>query len=186
MFDAAKDLVYSSNNSNTITSGGYRINKIFGRKKKRNSKSSNQSVKGGGGGGEFNENVGIPFGLLFLQQSNKYIIHPDPDPDPERSLNSSNDPFVLVLPSPLLENKSSEDARDIVSQYIEDDELIGELLGRVAPNVSNASAMQADRITTRKRRLQNIHRDDKHHTKIYARKKTIKYNKRSDKLERDG
>jgi hypothetical protein len=67
VFNAAKDLVYTINGG-SISSGGYRINKILNGKSKKKGK---QAQDGGGGGGYssiFKEDSGIPIGLLLLQR----------------------------------------------------------------------------------------------------------------------
>jgi len=69
-FHAAKDLVYTVN-GNTISSGGYRISKILNGKSKKKGK-QNHTQKGGSGSSIFNEDVGIPIGLLLLQGLHKY------------------------------------------------------------------------------------------------------------------
>lgn len=69
-FHAAKDLVYTINGNN-ISSGGYRISKILNGKSKKKGKHT-QKLEGGGGSSIFNEDTGIPVGLLLLQRLNKY------------------------------------------------------------------------------------------------------------------
>ena len=83
LFNAAKDLVYTVD-GNKITSGGYRINKILG---------SNTTKKGQKGGKKhpektdlFDENSGIPVGLLLLQSQHKYLIR-----SPSKSSNVNKD-----------------------------------------------------------------------------------------------
>ena len=83
LFNAAKDLVYTVD-GNKITSGGYRINKILG---------TNTTKKGQKGGKKhssentdyFNEDSGIPVGLLLLQSQHKYLIR-----SPSKSSNINN------------------------------------------------------------------------------------------------
>ena len=69
-FHAAKDLVYTINGNN-ISSGGYRINKILNGKSKKKGKNI-QTQEGGGGLNIFNEDSGIPVGLLLLQNLHHY------------------------------------------------------------------------------------------------------------------
>ena len=64
-FHAAKDLVYTINGNN-ISSGGYRISKILNGKSKK--KGKHAETQGGGGPNIFNEDSGIPVGLLLLQR----------------------------------------------------------------------------------------------------------------------
>ena len=73
LFNAAKDLVYTVKGG-TISSGGYRINKIVNKKKGK------QTQVGGKGSDKdydkdvYNEDSGIPIGLLLLQR-----LHYDDD-----------------------------------------------------------------------------------------------------------
>lgn len=69
-FHAAKDLVYTIN-GNTISSGGYRISKILNGKSKKKGK-QNQAQEGGSLSSIFNEDAGIPVGLLLLQRLHHY------------------------------------------------------------------------------------------------------------------
>lgn len=71
-FHAAKDLVYTINGNN-ISSGGYRISKILNGKSKKKGKQA-QMQEGGNGRNIFNEDSGIPVGLLLLQR-----LHFEPD-----------------------------------------------------------------------------------------------------------
>lgn len=98
VFNAAKDLVYTVD-GNKITSGGYRINKILG---------INTSKKGQKGGKKhssekteiFNEDSGIPVGLLLLQSQHKYLIHsssPSKSKSVDKSVNKSQDNFVYIV-----------------------------------------------------------------------------------------
>lgn len=89
LFNAAKDLVYTVD-GNTITSGGYRINKIL---------DSNTTKKGQKGGKKhssekiefFNENSGIPVGLLLLQSQHKYLIRSPSKSSNDKSNNLNKD-----------------------------------------------------------------------------------------------
>lgn len=74
-FNAAKDLVYTIS-GNTISSGGYRISKIL------NGKSKKKGKQEGGGGNKlniYNEDSGIPVGLLLLQRLHVEPEHRDND-----------------------------------------------------------------------------------------------------------
>lgn len=86
-FNAAKDLVYTVD-GNTITSGGYRINKILGSKKGQKGGKKHSSEKTD----FFNDNSGIPVGLLLLQSQHKYLIH-----SPSKSVDKSQDNFVYIV-----------------------------------------------------------------------------------------
>ena len=101
-FSAAKDLVYTLDGNN-ITSGGYRINKILG---------INTSKKGQKGGKKhssekteiFNQDSGIPVGLLLLQSQHKYLIHSPSksksksvDKSVDKNVNKSQDNFVYIV-----------------------------------------------------------------------------------------
>ncbi len=80
-FHAAKDLVYTINGNN-ISSGGYRISKIL------NGKSKKKGKQEGGGADRniYNEDSGIPVGLLLLQR-----LHFDRDDDNEDKNKNAND-----------------------------------------------------------------------------------------------
>lgn len=88
-FNAAKDLVYTVD-GNKITSGGYRINKILNgtntakKRQKGGKKHSSEKTE------FFNEDSGIPVGLLLLQSQHKYLIH-SPSKSVDKSVNKSND-----------------------------------------------------------------------------------------------
>lgn len=66
VFNAAKDLVYTMNGGN-ISSGGYRISKIINGKSKKKAETQE-----GGGVKLYNEDSGIPVGLLLLQRLHQY------------------------------------------------------------------------------------------------------------------
>jgi len=72
-FHAAKDLVYTINGNN-ISSGGYRISKILNGKSKKKGKQ-----EGGGSPNIYNEDSGIPVGLLLLQRLHFETEHRDHD-----------------------------------------------------------------------------------------------------------
>ena len=72
MFDAARDLVFTNSaDGNSITSGGYRISKMFGgmkrkqkggkKKNKKEDEHYNEEIEN-----FYNEESGIPMGLLFV------------------------------------------------------------------------------------------------------------------------
>lgn len=79
-FHAAKDLVYTINGNN-ISSGGYRISKILNVKSKKKGKQ-----EGGGDRKIYNEDSGIPIGLLLLQR-----LHFDRDDENEDKIKNAND-----------------------------------------------------------------------------------------------
>jgi len=89
LFNAAKDLVYTVD-GNKITSGGYRINKILNgtntakKRQKGGKKHSSEKTE------FFNQDSGIPVGLLLLQSQHKYLIH-SPSPSPSKIVDKSND-----------------------------------------------------------------------------------------------
>ena len=96
-FNAAKDLVYTVD-GNKITSGGYRINKILNgtntakKRQKGGKKHSSEKTE------FFNEDSGIPVGLLLLQSQHKYLIHsPNPSKSVDKSVDKSQDNFVYIV-----------------------------------------------------------------------------------------
>lgn len=97
LFNAAKDLVYTVD-GNKITSGGYRINKILNgtntakKRQKGGKKHSSEKTE------FFNEDSGIPVGLLLLQSQHKYLIHsPSPSKSVDKSVDKSQDNFVYIV-----------------------------------------------------------------------------------------
>ena len=116
-FSAAKDLVYTLDGNN-ITSGGYRINKILG---------INTSKKGQKGGKKhssekteiFNEDSGIPVGLLLLQSQHKYLIHspsPSPSKSVDKSVDKSQDNFVYIVNEDEDEDEGNNEELVIIPQ----------------------------------------------------------------------
>jgi hypothetical protein len=109
LFNAAKDLVYTVD-GNKITSGGYRINKILG---------SNTTKKGQKGGKKhssektdfFNEDSGIPVGLLLLQSQHKYLIR-----SPSKSVDKSQDNFVYIVNEDEHEDEGNNEELVIIPQ----------------------------------------------------------------------
>lgn len=117
VFNAAKDLVYTLDGNN-ITSGGYRINKILG---------INTSKKGQKGGKKhssekteiFNEDSGIPVGLLLLQSQHKYLIHspsPSKSKSVDKSVNKSQDNFVYIVNEDEHEDEGNNEELVIIPQ----------------------------------------------------------------------
>ena len=72
MFDAARDLVFTNSaDGNSITSGGYRISKIFGGMKRKQKGGKKKNIKEHEDYNEemenfYKEESGIPMGLLFV------------------------------------------------------------------------------------------------------------------------
>jgi len=72
MFDAARDLVFTNSaDGNSITSGGYRISKMFGGMKRKQKGGKKKTKKEDGHYNEemenfYKEESGIPMGLLFV------------------------------------------------------------------------------------------------------------------------
>ena len=111
LFNAAKDLVYTVD-GNKITSGGYRINKILG---------TNTTKKGQKGGKKhssentdyFNEDSGIPVGLLLLQSQHKYLIR-----SPSKSSNINKDViqknFVYIVNEDEVEDEGNNEEEELV------------------------------------------------------------------------
>lgn len=106
-FNAAKDLVYTINGNN-ISSGGYRISKILNGKSKRKGKNA-QTQEGGDGRNIFNEDSGIPVGLLLLQ---RLKFEPEHDTDTDdlnlKKLNSESDNNKLVYANVMTNNDENE------------------------------------------------------------------------------
>jgi len=73
LFNAAKDLVYTIKGG-TISSGGYRINKIVNKKKGKQTQVGGKDCDKGYDKDIFHEDSGIPIGLLLLQR-----LHYDDD-----------------------------------------------------------------------------------------------------------
>lgn len=106
-FHAAKDLVYTINGNN-ISSGGYRISKIL------NGKSQKKGKQGGGGDRDrniYNEDSGIPVGLLLLQR-----LHFDRDDENEDKNKIANkfdttkiDLNKKLVYASMIENNSDDD-----------------------------------------------------------------------------
>ena len=106
LFNAAKDLVYTVD-GNKITSGGYRINKILG---------SNTTKKWQKGGKKhysektdfFNEDSGIPVGLLLLQSQHKYLIR-----SPSKNGNNQKN-FVYIVNEDESEHENQGENEELV------------------------------------------------------------------------
>jgi hypothetical protein len=129
-FNAAKDFVYESNGG-YISSGGYRISKILnGKSKKKGKQVQTQEGGEGGEGGErgqgrcsgddsniFNEDSGIPIGLLLLQRIHQYEPnHKQNNQDAQHHVNAttlnSNSTNNLVYASIMAESDSGSDDKN--------------------------------------------------------------------------
>ena len=178
LFNAAKDLVYTVD-GNKITSGGYRINKILG---------SNTTKKGQKGGKKhssektefFNEDSGIPVGLLLLQSQHKYLIH-----SPSKSVDKSQDNFVyivnedehkdegnneeeelVIVPQSFTSSSSLENPMNISSNEIDDD-LYDVLLKNASYSESESgSAVKKNKNSTKRRHF------GAHMEKVFQKRKT--------------
>ena len=179
-FNAAKDLVYTVD-GNTITSGGYRINKILGTNttkkcQKGGKKHSSEKTE------FFNENSGIPVGLLLLQSQHKYLIH-----SPSKSSNINKDiiqkNFVYIVNEDDGEDEDSNEELVIVPQsfmsssYLEnpihissneiDDDLYDVLLKNASYSESESgSVVKKNKGSTKKRHF------GAHVEKVFQKRKT--------------
>lgn len=115
LFNAAKDLVYTVDGNN-ITSGGYRINNILG------TNTTKKCQKGGKKHSSentdfFNENSGIPVGLLLLQSQHKYLIR-----SPNKSSNVNKDViqknFVYIVNEDEDDNEGENEELVIMPSYM--------------------------------------------------------------------
>jgi len=118
LFNAAKDLVYTVD-GNKITSGGYRINKILNgtntakKRQKGGKKHSSEKTE------IFNEDSGIPVGLLLLQSQHKYLIH-SPSPSKsnhDKSVDKSQDNFVYIVNEDEHEDEGNNEELVIMPSY---------------------------------------------------------------------
>jgi hypothetical protein len=135
LFNAAKDLVYTVD-GNKITSGGYRINKILGGKKEQKGGKKHSSEKTD----FFNEDSGIPVGLLLLQSQHKYLIRsPSKSGNNEKNFvyienedeseheNQGENEELVIVPQSFISSSPLENPIHISSNEI-DDELYDVLL----------------------------------------------------------
>lgn len=175
LFNAAKDLVYTVD-GNTMTSGGYRINKILG---------TNTTKKGQKGGKKhpektdlFDENSGIPVGLLLLQSQHKYLIR-----SPNKSADKSQDNFVyivnededvnqnegeneelVIVPQSFTFSSPLENPMNIYSNEIDDD--LYDVLLKNASYSESESAVKKNKGSTKKRHF------GAHMEKVFQKRKT--------------
>jgi hypothetical protein len=187
-FNAAKDLVYSIDGNN-VTSGGYRINKILNgtntakKRQKGGKKHSSEKTE------FFNEDSGIPVGLLLLQSQHKYLIHsPSPsksnhDKSVDKSVDKSQDNFVyivnedehedegnneelVIMPSYTYSSSSSplENSIHISSNEIDDD--LYDVLLKNASYSESESSLKKNKDSTKKRHF------GAHVEKVFQKRKT--------------
>jgi hypothetical protein len=201
LFNAAKDLVYTVKGG-TISSGGYRINKIVNKKKGK------QTQVGGKGSDKdydkdydkdvYNEDSGIPIGLLLLQrlhygddEGDRKQKHTEVDVAPNRKLvyasivaesdddngdgdNSDkiNNIELVIMPSAAL--STCENPIEISSNEI-DDELYDSLIKSVSEPIHNSLSVNAAthlrRANATNKQNQNFgkHRDIE---KVFQKRKT--------------
>ena len=201
LFNAAKDLVYTVKGG-TISSGGYRINKIVNKKKGK------QTQLGGKGSDKdydkdydkdvYNEDSGIPIGLLLLQrlhygdhEGDRKQKHTEVDVAPNRKLvyasivaesdddngdgdNSDklNNIELVIMPSAA--PSTCENPIEISSNEI-DDELYDSLIKSVSDPIHNSLSVNAAthlrRANATKKQNQNFgkHRDIE---KVFQKRKT--------------
>jgi hypothetical protein len=183
-FNAAKDLVYSVDGIN-VTSGGYRINKILNgtntakKRQKGGKKHSSEKTE------FFNEDSGIPIGLLLLQSQHKYLIH-SPSPSKsnhDKSVDKSQDNFVyivnedehedegnneelVIMPSYTYSSSSSplENPIHISSNEIDDD--LYDVLLKNASYSESESSLKKNKDSTKKRHF------GAHVEKVFQKRKT--------------
>ena len=177
LFNAAKDLVYTVD-GNKITSGGYRINKILG---------SNTTKKGQKGGKKhysektdfFNEDSGIPVGLLLLQSQHKYLIRsPSKNGNNQKNFvyivnedeseheNQGENEELVIVPQSFMSSSPLENPIHISSNEIDDD-LYDVLLKNASYSESESgSAVKKNKGSTKKRHF------GAHVEKVFQKRKT--------------
>jgi hypothetical protein len=123
-FHAAKDLVYTiGGDGTTISSGGYRISKILNGKSKKKGKQA-QAQEGGEGGcaddesNIFNEDSGIPIGLLLLQRIHQYEPNHKQNKHVNATTINSNSTNNLVYASIMAEGDSGDDTNENIELVI--------------------------------------------------------------------
>ena len=182
LFNAAKDLVYTVD-GNKITSGGYRINKILG---------TNTTKKGQKGGKKhssentdyFNEDSGIPVGLLLLQSQHKYLIRSPSkssninkdviqknfvyivNEDEDVNQNEGENEELVIVPQSFTFSSPLENPMNIYSNEIDDD-LYDFLLKNASYSESESeSAVKKNKGSTKKRHF------GAHMEKVFQKRKT--------------
>ena len=183
LFNAAKDLVYTVD-GNKITSGGYRINKILG---------TNTTKKGQKGGKKhssentdyFNEDSGIPVGLLLLQSQHKYLIRSpskssninkdviqknfvyivNEDEVEDEDVNQSENEELVIVPQSFMSSSPLENPMNIYSNEIDDD-LYDVLLKNASYSESGSAPFIKNKSSTKKRHF------GAHMEKVFQKRKT--------------
>jgi len=183
MFDAARDLVFTNSaDGNSITSGGYRISKIFGGMKRKQKGGKKKNKKDDEDYNEemenfYKEESGIPMGLLFVvpkfhmdMEHQAHVDHLDEDEAFKKE--NENDRIAgigdleLVMPQHSSSSSSQfiivsddnncvskEDAREINSQEVDAD-LFRILLENALTDHNHGSENTASsRKNTRKRTI---------------------------------
>jgi len=140
MFDAARDLVFTNSaDGNSITSGGYRISKIFGGMKRKQKGGKKKTKKEDENYSEemenfYNEESGIPMGLLFVGPKfhMEHQAHMDQALKKENELNmfhmndNNNDRIAgigelqleLIMPQPQPQPQPQSQSSHSSSQFI--------------------------------------------------------------------
>ena len=177
LFNAAKDLVYTVD-GNKITSGGYRINKILGSKKGQNGGKKHSSENTD----YFNEDSGIPVGLLLLQSQHKYLINsPSKNSNINKDVNQKNFVYIVnedegenenqgeneelvIVPQSFMSSSPLENSIHISSNEIEDD--LYDVLLKNASYSESESAVKKNKGSTKKRHF------GAHMEKVFQKRKT--------------
>jgi hypothetical protein len=182
MFDAARDLVFTNSaDGNSITSGGYRISKIFGGMKRKQKGGKKKNIKEHEDYNEemenfYKEESGIPMGLLFVvpkfHVEHQHQAHLDQALKKESDFHMNDNDRIagigdleLIMPKPQSQSSQfiiigddnscelKEDAREINSQEVDAD-LFRILLENALtdPMISNENTVSS-RKNTRKRTI---------------------------------
>ena len=198
LFNAAKDLVYTVKGG-TISSGGYRINKIVNGKK-----GGKPTQVGGNRSDIFNEDSGVPIGLLLLQRLHydddegiRKQKHKEVEVDTNRKLvyasivaesddddnghgdnghgHKMNNIELVIMPSaPSGFTSTCENPIEISSNEI-DDELYDSLVKSVSEPIHNSMTTVSALTPLRKANATTKKKFGKHKDieKIYQKRKTI-------------
>lgn len=181
MFDAARDLVFTNSaDGNSITSGGYRISKLFGGGVKRKQKGGKKKTKKEDEiyneemENFYKEESGIPIGLLFVgpnfRVERERAANMDKNPcndrngelelelimpssqNPQSHLSQSSSQFIMVCDDNNCELK--EDSREINSQEVDADLfqiLLENALTDHGHDRSNENAASSKKLTRKQR-----------------------------------
>ena len=178
LFNAAKDLVYTVD-GNKITSGGYRINKILGTTKKGQKGGKKHSSENTD---YFNEDSGIPVGLLLLQSQHKYLINsPSKNSNINKDVNQKNFVYIVnedegenenqgeneelvIVPQSFMSSSSLENPMNISSNEIDDD--LYDVLLKNASYSESESPFIKNKNSTKKRHF------GAHMEKVFQKRKT--------------